>query len=167
MKRNLLIIFLIFQIPSFGQPLRWENFINYDTVIKELKTTKDIKSLVYKYDYCSVLLLDSSNLKLVKETGYQYIDEFRKNAPYLSLSDKTVGFVTDKKNIKEIFLDKNSLKKILGCVELGDNSDFDYPIYIKGNMAIFETSGPTWSNTYFGRLKDGVFQINWIEGIIE
>ena len=71
MKKYLLIALIISQLPTFGQPLIKENFINCDTVIKELKSTENIKSLGYKYDYVFILLLDSSNIELIKKTGYQ------------------------------------------------------------------------------------------------
>ena len=118
------------------------------------------------------MLLDSTEIKLIEKTGYQYVNDFRNFAPGITLSKQTFGFVTDKKNIKEIFLDKNSLKRILDCSKSYNSPDlklieFNYPVYIKGNKAIFEISGPTWSDTYFARLEDGILQINWIGGIIE
>ncbi len=80
--------------------------------------------------------------------------------------------MTDKPEIKEIFKDENTLKRIIASTNSYGSPDipmtkFDYPVYIKGNTAIFETSGSTWSNTYFARLQKGVLQINWLGGIIE
>jgi len=90
----------------------------------------------------------------------------------LSLSKQTIGFVTEKREIKEIFKDENTLNRILASTKSYDSPDipmtkFDYPVYIKGNTAIFETSGPTWADTYYARLEKGILQINWLGGIIE
>lgn len=172
MKKYLFIILVIFHLSIYGQTSRKEKIITYEDVIEELKSTKNIKSLENQYDYTAILLLDSTEIKLIEKTGYQYIDDFRNFAPGIALSKQTFGFVTDKKNIKEIFLDKNSLKRILDCSKSYNSPDlkmtqFNYPVYIKGNKAIFETSGPTWSDTYSARLENGILQINWIGGIIE
>ena len=172
MTKYLFIIFVISQFSVYGQPFIKEKVINYENAIEELKSTKNIKSLENKYDYTALLLLDSTEIKLIEKTGYQNIDDFRNFAPGLALSKQTFGIVTDKKNIKEIFLDDNSLARILDCSENYNSPDlkltkFNYPVYIKGNNAIFETSGPTWSDTYFARLENGILQINWLGGIIE
>jgi len=172
MKKYLFIILVISQLSIYGQPLIKEKFVIYEDVIEELKSTKNIESLENQYDYTALLLLDSAEIKLIEKTGYQYINDFRNLAPRLALSKQTFGFVTDKKNIKEIFLDENSLTRILNCSKSDNNPDlklteFNYPVYVKGNRAIFETSGPTWSDTYFARLEDGILQINWLGGIIE
>jgi hypothetical protein len=172
MKKYLFIVLIISHLSIYGQNSVKEKFINYEDVIKELKSTKNIKNLGNQYDYTALLLLDSTEIELIEKTGYQHIDDFRNFAPGLALSKKTFGFVTDMKNIKEIFLDKNSLKRILDCSKSDNSPDlrltvFEYPIYIKENKAIFETSGPIWSDTYFARLKNGILQINWLGGIIE
>ena len=175
MKKYLLTTFITliaFQFPIYGQSLDKSSFIIYDEVINELKSAKNISGLENKYDYTSILLLDSTNIDLIKKTGYSYIDEFRILAAGLPLSKRTIGFVTKKREIKEIFKDENLLKRILACTKTYNNPDipvtkFDYPIYIKGNTLIFETSGPTWSDTYYARLEKGILQINWLGGIIE
>lgn len=172
MKKYLFVILVISQLPIYGQTLEKAKFITYEDVIEKLKSTKNIESLENQYDYTALLLLDSTEIKLIEKTGYQYISDFKNLAPGLALSKQTFGFVTDKKNIREIFQDKNSLERILSCSKSDNSPDlkltkFTYPIYIKGNKAIFETSGPTWSDTYFARLEDGILQINWLGGIIE
>ena len=172
MKKYLFIVLIISQLSVYGQTSEKGKIITYEDVIEKLKSTKNIESLENHYDYTALLLLDSAEIKLIEKTGYQYIDDFRNFAPGLALSEQTFGFVTDKKNIKEIFLDKNSLKRILDCSKSYNSPylkliEFNYPVYIKGNKAIFEISGPTWSDTYFARLEDGILQINWIGGIIE
>lgn len=172
MKKYLLFLLFCAQLSIYGQPYLKEKVITYETVIKKLKETYKIKNLENKFNYTFILLLDSTNIDLIKKIDYQYIDDFRSYAQGLPLSNQTVGFVTDKKDIKNIFEDNISLKRIL--IVLKDNNipdvsinDFNYPIYIKGNKAIFEISGPTWSDTYFATLNNGVLQINWLGGIIE
>ncbi|WP_163710724.1 hypothetical protein [Mangrovibacterium lignilyticum] len=172
MTKYLFIILVISQFSVYGQPFIKEKVINYEDVIEELKSTKNIKSLENKYDYTALLLLDSTQIKLIEKTGYQYINDFRNFSLGLALSKQTLGFVTDKINIKEIFLDKNTIQRILDCTKSYDSPDLkmteiNYPVYIKENTAIFETSGPTWSDTYFARLENGILQINWLGGIIE
>jgi len=149
-----------------------ECFIAYEEVINELELSKNISGLINKYDYAFILLLDSTKIELIEKTGYSYIDEFREYAAGLPLSKRTTGFVTEKRVITEIFKDKKSLKRILSCTNTLNSPDilktkFDSPIYIKGNTAIFETFGPTWSDTYYARLEKGILQINWLGGIIE
>jgi len=172
MKRYLFILLIISQFSVYGQTSEKGKIITYENVIENLKSTKDIESLENQYDYTALLLLDSTEIKLIEKTGYRNLDDFRNFAPGLALSRQTFGFVTDKKNIKEIFLDDNSLARILDCSKSYNSPDlklikFNYPVYIKENTAIFETSGPTWSDTYFARLENGILQINWLGGIIE
>ncbi|WP_062129151.1 hypothetical protein [Geofilum rubicundum] len=172
MQKYLLIALIAFQIQINGQTLEKEIFIIYEEVLNELQSTENITGLENKYDFTFILLLDSTNIELIEKTRYQHVDEFRNYAPGLSLTQQTVGFVTDKREIREIFQDQNSLKRILDCTNTYNSPNiamtkFRYPIYIKGNQAIFETSGPTWSDTYSAILKNGVFQINWLGGDIE
>lgn len=174
MKLCLIIALLVFQIPTYGQVLAEESFINYEEVIEDLQSTENIQSLKNKYNYLFVFILDSTKVELIEKTGCAYINELRNYPSGFSLSKQTIGFVTDEKNIKEVFEDKNSLRRILDCSHTFNSPDipvtkFDYPIYIKGNVAVFRTYGPTWtwSDTYIARLEDGILQINWLEGIIE
>jgi hypothetical protein len=147
-------------------------FIDYDQVILELKSNKNFKTIEYKYDYIFVLLLDSSEIKLIKRLNPEIIEEFRNYAQGIQFNEMTVGFVTEKKEIKEILLDKSDQTRIFDCLHPENSSDIKYlnfvpTVYIKGNKAIFEVSGPTWSTTYFARLTNHVFQINGLISIIE
>jgi len=175
MKKYLLTILITlsaYQFSVYGQDLNKNSFVSYGDVIKELKSSTNISELENKYDYMFILLLDSTSIDLIEKTGYAYVDDFRNYAIGLPLSNQTIGFVTEKREIKEIFRDENSLKRILSCTKTYNSPDipmtkFDFPVYIKGNTAIFETSGPTWSDTYYARLEKGILQINWLGGIIE
>lgn len=175
MKKHLLIALfamIVFQIALNGQVLENRIFIHYEEVLDELQSTENISELENKYNFTFLLILDSTKIDLIEETGYPYIDDFRNYVPGLSQTKQTVGFVTDKTEIRDIFQDKNSLKRILDCTN-GFNSPnlamtkFNYPVYIKGNTVIFETFGPTWSDTYSAILHNGVLQINWLGGIME
>lgn len=163
---------IAFQIPIFGQTLDKRSFITYEEVINELESTDTISALENRYNYTFVLLLDSTRIDLIEKTGYTAIKEFRDYAMGLPLSKRTFGFVTEKQDIKALFKDKNALKKIIACTKPINSPDiamttFDYPVYIKENTAIFETSGPTWSDTYYARLEKGVLHVNWLGGIVE
>jgi len=167
-----LFAMLIFQIPLSGQTLEKGTFILYEEVLNELQSTENITELENKYDFTFILILDSTKIELIEKTGYPYIDEFRNYVPGLTQTKQTVGFVTDKTEIRDIFQDKNSLKRILDCTNGYNSSNLamikiNYPVYIKGNRAIFETSGTTWSDTYSAILHNGVLQINWLGGILE
>jgi hypothetical protein len=167
-----LFAMIVFQTPLSGQTLEKGIFVFYEEVLNELQSTENIAGLENKYDFTFILLLDSTKIELIERTGYPFIDEFRNYVPGLSLTEQTVGFVTDKTEIREIFQDKNSLKRILDCTKKCNNpnitmTSINYPIYIKGNRAIFETFGPTWSDTYYAILQNGVLQINWLGGIME
>lgn len=146
---TILIALTAYQFSVYGQDLNKNSFLSYGDVIKELKSSTNISELKNKYDYMFILLLDSTSIDLIEKTGYAYIDEFRNYATGLPLSNQTMGFATEKQDVKEIFRDENLLKRILNCTKPFNSPDipitkFDYPIYIKDNTAIFETSGPTW-----------------------
>lgn len=148
------------------------NFIEYDTAIKELKANNNFESIEFKYDYIFVLLLDSTEIKLLKKHSTEIIEEFRNYAPGLKNSERSVGFVTEKKDIKDVFTDKLNHKRIFECLHAENSLDIEYltidsVIYIKEQSVIFEISGSTWSDTYFAKLDKGVFHINWLGGIIE
>lgn len=175
MKKYLLITLITliaFGLPIYGQTWNKMSFVIYEDVINELKLAENISAKENKYDYVCILLLDSTNIDLIIKTGYPYIEEFRNYTAEIPLSNRTTGFVTEKREIKEIFRDEKSLKKMLACIKPYNSPDipmtkFDHPIYIKGNAAIFETSGPSWSDIYYARLENGVLQINWLGGVME
>lgn len=169
---TILITLITYQLTIYGQTSNKTIFVIYEEVINELKSATNISELKDKYDYVLILLLDSTSIDLIKKTGYTHIDEFRNYAEGLSHSNQTIGFVTEKREIKELFTDENSLSRILSITKTFNSPDlprtkFDFPVYIKENTAIFETSGPTWSDTYYARLEKGILQINWLGGIIE
>lgn len=58
-----------------------EIFIDYYVVINDLKNNPNDKSLRYRYDYTSILLLDSSQMKLIKSVRPDVIKEFRDCSP--------------------------------------------------------------------------------------
>lgn len=156
----------------FGQPYRIDNFIDYKNVINDLKTHANDSHLKYKYDLTFVLLLDSSQIKLIEKIQPEAVKYFREYSSGLTFNNRTVGFVTDKKDIKEVLMDKLDQKRIFECVNEESDLDlvhveFDHPIYVKENKAIFEIYGSTWSSTYFARLENGVLQINYLGGTIE
>jgi len=147
-------------------------FIEYAQVISELKSNQNPEDIGFKYDMCTILLLDSTQLEMVEKIDPLSVEYFRESAPGLALNKSTASFPTVKKDIREIFTDKVSLKRILICLNEEQSTEidfsmFDFPIYTKENKAIFDISGPTWSDTYFASLGNGVLQINWLSGIIE
>ncbi len=172
MKINLTIILLTISIILFGQPYKVEKFIDYENVISELKKNPNYDNLKYKYDYTFILLLDSSEIKLIEKIRPETVKYFRDYAHGISFNNKTVGFKTEKQSIKEVLANKLNQKRMFECLHTENSPDinylnFDFPIYIKGNKAIFEISGPTWHDTYFARLENYVLQINWLGGVIE
>ena len=168
----LVISFALFQTMSCSQSSKKMTFVEYENVMADLQSSDNLGELRYAYDYIAVLLLDSSKIDLILQTGFQDLEEFRDYAYGLSQPDEAVGFVTNIKDIKKLFYDQKSLKRILECTQSFESSGveiakFDYPIYVKGDEAVFEISGPTWTNIYFARLENGIFQINWLGGTIE
>lgn len=167
-----IIGFFLIQTVAYSQSSRKMKFVEYETVVEDLLSSDSLRELQHAYDYTAVLLLDSSKIELVLQTGFQYLEEFRNSALGLSQVDQTLGFVTSKDEIKELFQDQKSLERILECTHSSESTDiemseFDNPIYFKGDEAVFRMSGPTWSDTYYARLKNGVLQIKWLGGAIE
>ncbi len=172
--RLILTIFFI-QIIIFlsqGQNVDIRTFIEYEDVIDEIKSTKSSSDIEFKYDYEWILLLDSTEISLIEKVDQQAINSFKESAPGLYLDENIIGFVTAKENIRELFESKELRKRIIDCTNTIDSQDFvderiDFPIYIKGNLAIYSIHGPSWSATYFGSLKNGIFQFKELYSIIE
>lgn len=168
----MLVAFIAFSVTVHGQRLEKEKFILYEDVIKELLSASNVKDFENKYDYTKLLLLDSTNIELFEQTGCKDIYEYRHYATWLVSSKQSCFFVTENKPIQEILEEPRALKNILDCLKIENNSDqpqtvFEYPIYIKENIAIFEILGPTWSDIYLARVANDRLEINWLGGIIE
>jgi hypothetical protein len=144
-------------------------FIDYEKAISELMASNNIDSLEKRYDIVYVLLLDSSEIKLVESTNIDLVKEFRSFSSGLIPNKQTVTIGVDKSSIREVFSDKILSKKIIKSITKDNPSiaSINQTIYTKGNLAIFETFGPKWSNTYYAKLENGEVKINWLGGIIE
>jgi len=170
--RLLLFMFIVsLQTILSGQNNDNSFFVEYDSVINELKTAghvNDMNIKNYRYDF--ILLLDSSELSLIEQESSEDIEEFRLLAKVLNNNDTIVGFKSEKRNIRNIFL--HNEKMILSCTQSyeykGNKSiKLDFPIYVKENQAIFSISGRNWSETYFATLKENNLQIKGLYSIIE
>ena|GEM_PF-3885404 len=169
LKTILLLISLTISIFLYGQNIDSKNFIEYDSIISELKavnTINDMSYLLYRFDF--ILLLDSSEISLVEEKTGEDIEEFRFLANVINNNKEIIGFMTEEKDIRNVFLDPEQERKIISCTRIGHSSEkVDFPIYVKENKAIFSISGATWSETYYAELKDNNVQIKGIYQIIE
>jgi hypothetical protein len=139
-------------------------FIDYEKVLSEIKTTKCFESIESKYDFIFFLLLDSTEIKLIKGFKPEIIEEFRDYSTGLIFNERTVGFYTEKKDIKEIFTDNKTRTRIIECLRTENSSDIkmvsiDTIVYIKDTKAIFEISGQTSTETYFAKLEKNAIQI--------
>ncbi|WP_075602853.1 hypothetical protein [Saccharicrinis aurantiacus] len=172
MKKSLLIIFIALQIAVYGQTVGEPQFVSHNEVILELESSDNISGLVNKYDFLFILLLDSTKIEIIQKPEYFDIGDYRNLLKGISNSKQTIGFVTDKGDIIEIFQDNKSLKRIITCTKTLNNphvslTKIHSPVYVKDNTAIFETFGPSGSDIYYTRLSDGIFQINWLGGTIQ
>lgn len=173
MKRILLYLVLMIPILGMSQVLRNVDFYDYFDAILKIKQSDSLNNDNYsKYNLTNILLLDSTEIKLIEKLEPISVEEFRKIVHGIQIKSKTVGFVTNHTNIKELLLDKVSQKRIIECVNVHNSSvinysKFAYPIYVKGTIAVFDIYGSTWSDTYYVKLENNILQINWLCGIVE
>lgn len=172
MKRIVLIFTFLIPIYAISQVYRNVDVYDCDEIINELKKSNGIDEMNSKINFSYLLLLDSTAIDLVEKIDPEAAIEYREYAPYSLFNATTVGFVSYQKSIKELLIDKAEQKRIFLATDGDADSNelqakFGYPIYIKGNTAIFEMYGSYWSQTYFARLEKNVFQMNLIFAIID
>lgn len=129
-----------------------------------------MKNIRAEYDLTYILLLDSSDVNLFENLNNNIVESFRNYSPGLQIDESTVGFYTEKSDIKNVFIDSRLRARIIECVHTENSLDVKYVsiatiVYIKDNKAVFEITGPNWEKTYFATLKKNVFQISWLGGM--
>jgi hypothetical protein len=168
------IYFLLFVI-SFSELAGQETvpFVKYfdcKIIAERIIAYKDVSGLkaynLYKY-----LLLDSTHIGVIEKINHSSVAAYRHDVSRSQLSKSTIGFKTYYNGIEQLLSDERELKKILTICS-GDTDPelvltrFNYPIYIDKNNAIFEIRNKSGVNWYVGRLSNGVFQINYVQGEI-
>lgn len=144
---------------------RFVSIADFENSLKD----SNLNSLAVAYDFLKIMLLDSSKEGLLFDYDPEIKELFSEYKKSMQLSKETVGFATDKADIKQVF---NEPERIFQCVysnsvDLLFNFKIDQPIYIHDNKAIFEILSPTTSDVYYLRIYNGIVQINWLGGIIE
>lgn len=141
-------------------------YVDYRMVIEELKTSIVIKELSDKWDYKSILLLDSSEIKIINKVRPDIVKDFREyfSKPVEEKYRKILA--TDKKSIKDCV---NNFK--LYCITEngpGIDSRLYYPFYVKDDkIALYEIYGNSWSECYRITLLNKKLLIELIDEIIE
>lgn len=150
-----------------------EKFINYEDFELAYSNNPNLENLSNRFDLLFILLLDDTNKSLFFDYDLSLNESYDNYIKGLNLNKSTVGFVTQKKEIIEIFNSEILWRKVLNCISSVESTQIvkktiNYPIYVKDNTAIIEIfTGSSILNTYYFRLNDGVVQINWLGRIIE
>jgi len=171
MKAPFLIIISFYVLNSYGQLLPKE-FINYEDVITETKSSDNPKELKDKFDYYYVLLLDSTELDLIQNIDPQAISYYREVSPGLKNSEQFGSYKVAEKSIKDVLKNESLLKKVIISIDKEnrkgiENSEIEKPIYTNENKAIIFNYGSFWSNTYFLELVGNEIKIKWLVGTIQ
>jgi len=162
MRRLFLLTYLTLSICLIGQNRTRLKFVDYNYVIAELKKNPNNKRITDKYDFVYILLLDSSELKTIKRTNPNIIDEFRNYSYGLKPKHNFKTLKIKETNIKKLFEDSINGKRIMKLLKPEmetENIKIDSPIYIKQNKAIFDMSGEIWAGTYFAIIENNKLKV--------
>jgi len=128
MRSYIFLALLFFGIATIGncQVKKTQFTIDYRTIVNELRSSKNLKALESKWDYESILMLDTSDIRLISRVAPKEVADFR----------KVFSYPIDKKNRKVISTDKSSIDYCIKDYRLYqfDNSQklkIDYPVYVK------------------------------------
>lgn len=124
---------------SNGQNTNKIEFVDYNQVIEEINSSSNITDLKNKWDYNSILLLDSTQINRINEIRPDIVKDFREFSSY-PIPDENKGIITMAVNsIKDCFIDENLRNLIIASFNY---EDLKYPIYIKdAKSAVFEIEG--------------------------
>lgn len=168
MKHFLVLISLLIGILYTAKCQRVDEgiFVDYQWVINELKTSKSIEDFKYKWDYESILLLDSSEIETINKIRPDVVMDFRRyySKPTESKYRKTV--ITDKKSIRDCI--SNFEQYCLTEIDPEKDAKLYYPYYIKDDkIAVFEIYGDFWSEGYRITLQENKVLVELVSKIIE
>jgi len=152
MRLIIILTLLGFQITGIGQELNQIQFVDYFSVIRDIGSRNTKGDLTLKWDYESVLLLDSAYISEINKIRPDIVSNFRK---FLSLpiSDRSKKYLpTNSKNIKDYFVKKELLNILLSAFNNGidiKNKRLDNCVYVKDNLkAIYSIYGISWTECY-------------------
>lgn len=165
------LLILIFVLTGFLNTAKCQRvgegiFVDYQWVVNQLKTSKSIKDFTYKWNYGSILLLDSSEIEIINKIRPDVVKEFRRyfSKPTESKYRKTV--LTDKKSIRDCVSNFEAYCITENGLEMG--AQLDYPYYIKDDkIAVFEIYGDFWSESYRLTLQGNKVLVELVGSIIE
>ncbi len=166
------LVFIFILIINCYLGMSQNKFIQYLDFEKACKSNPDLNIIGKDYNLLYVLLLDSS----YKECFFNYdsnLEELFNGYSYgLNQNEFSVGFKTQMTKVKDIFDSNILISRIFNCVfdtiELQSGKQIiTYPIYLKGNTAVFEISNGSACEIYYLKLYKGIVQINWLGGIVE
>jgi hypothetical protein len=152
MKQIIVLILLGFQVAVLGQELNQIQFIDYSSVIEDIRSTNSKGDLAIKWDYESLLLLDTANICEINNIRPDIVKDFRKNFSLPILDRFKKHQPTNSKNIKDYFVKKELLNMLLSVFDNGidiKNKKMDNKVYIKDDLkAIYTIYGDSWSECY-------------------
>ena len=164
-KIGLVLIFVVYSSLVVKSQSKYVSIADFD---KSLKNS-DLSSIEKEFDLLKILLLDHSKQESFFDRDPELKGFFYEYKESIELNRRTVGFITEKKEIMSVF---NNPDRIFDSVfsesdTSGMNYRIDQPIYIHQNRAIIEILSPTASDLYYVSIYEGVVQINWLGGTIE
>jgi len=128
MRSYVVLALLFFGIVNIGNcQVKGTQFtIDYRTIVNELRSSKNLKALESKWDYESILMLDTSDIRLIYRVAPKVVADYR----------KVFSYPIDKKYKKVLSTDKSSIEDCIKDYRLYqfDNSlnlKIDYPVYVK------------------------------------
>ncbi|WP_149240835.1 hypothetical protein [Dyadobacter sp. 32] len=147
-------------------------FLTYEDFEKMISLNSNPSDLAKAFDLLSIMLLDSSRNEILFKFDPTLKRDFHEYSHYAKINDTTVGFVTESKDLRSMFLSENSRSRIINCVRgeeevQMENFVIENPIYIKNDIAVIRILTPISEDRYYITLKKGIVQINWLDGIIE
>ena len=167
MRKYTILTFFIFWTHMFGQNVSPLLFIDCKSAIQELKNNSNKIQIVEKYDWISILLLDSSEIMTIKKLNPYLITEYEDFALGLKLKSKYKSYPTKQEDIKRIFIDNSLKNQLLISLYNSENTYIKYPVYIKDNKVVFDIYLGTWFATYFAKLEAGEFSFVKLSETIE
>ena len=149
-------------------------FLDYDTILRDLKEKGQSSSYYKRLDYDAMLLLDFNCLKDLLKVNPNFQEQHSINLENYNLPIKSIYtnqyqllFATD---IKGLFSDHKTFELFFQKTRLNNRGNYQLisNIYIKEpNKAVFTIFGNNWTETYMLILKNRLVTLEPISETIE
>ena len=161
MRLTIISILLWVQIAGFGQESNEIQFIDYSSVINDICSKAPKSDLTTKWNYNSILLLDTAHITEIKTIRPDIVTDFRK-VYNLAIPDRYKKLLlTNSKNIRDFFVKKELLDMLFSAFDNGidiKNKNLGKEVYVKDDLeAIYSIYGDSWSEYFrISITKDGL-----------